>query len=95
MVNTIYLISLGLVTLPLYSIAVQMGGDFKPLLLSPSAPVSLEIAKEANIVHDKHVRTPFLDFSKLSSSRLCVISTTHPASQKQRSCPQFGQGQKT
>ena len=34
LVNTIFLASLGFLTLPLYTITVQMGGDFKAQLLS-------------------------------------------------------------
>ena len=34
LVNTVFLASLGFLTLPLYTITVQMGGDFKAQLLS-------------------------------------------------------------
>ena len=33
LVNTIFLVSLCLITLPLYSVTVQMGGDYKASLM--------------------------------------------------------------
>ena len=55
-VNCIYLLSIGLVTLPLYSLAVQMGGDFKPDLLAQNPATSASMTSEANFVHQRHVR---------------------------------------
>ena len=45
LVNTIFLASLGFLTLPLYTITVQMGGDFKAQLLSE------EIVQNADRIH--------------------------------------------
>ena len=69
-VNTIYLASLSMLTLPLYSITVQMGGDFKAHLL-PS-----------NVVHDAlrfrsiqvECRSAHVDFSyNLEQRRPCHL----------------------
>lgn len=58
-VNTIYLASLSMLTLPLYSITVQMGGDFKAHLL-PSV-----------VVHDAlRVRSLQVDLQFRASRRL-------------------------
>lgn len=51
-INTIFLASLGFLTLPLYTIAVQMGGTFKPQLLSK------EIVDNAIRVHSMKVCNP-------------------------------------
>ena len=49
-VNTIFLVSLGFYTLPLYTITVQMGGDFKAQLLSE------EIVLNAHRLHGQKAR---------------------------------------
>lgn len=66
-VNSIYLCSLGLVTLPLYSIAVQMGGDFKPSMLSVDMSVAKSMQSDADAVQDRHV-SPDLRLPVASSS---------------------------
>ena len=45
LVNTIFLLSLGFLTLPLYTITVQMGGSLKAQLLSA------EIVRNADRIH--------------------------------------------
>jgi len=57
-VNTIFLASLSMLTLPLYSITVQMGGDFKAHLL-PDDIVQNTIRVQSIKVHP---HSPFLQF---------------------------------
>ena len=45
-VNIVYLLVLSTTTLPLYSLVVQMGGDFKGSLLPPDVRSRLEAAAE-------------------------------------------------
>lgn len=45
-VNIVYLLVLSTTTLPLYSLVVQMGGDFKGGLLPPDVRARLEAAAE-------------------------------------------------
>ena len=45
-VNIVYLLVLSTTTLPLYSLVVQMGGDFKGGLLPPDVHARLEAAAE-------------------------------------------------
>ena len=60
-VNIVYLLVLSTTTLPLYSLVVQMGSDFKAGLLPPDVRARLEAAAEEVWFIESHVRSARMD----------------------------------